>query len=234
MSTRNRFDKGGSGGTGLRGGFQRAARLLCLALVLPCKALAASQPPPGFELSHTEESAAGGLVAEHYFCESNLLEQIWITVKGGSTNRALLFEHGRHANVLFSPDEKWLVVNDYFGSDSAEPILFRRIKGTRFSRVKEVDFGQLIWKAVSAAQGVRQTMDFDHRYSQADQWLGADTILLRAWGHHSGEYWLEPWFCLYDLKTGRVHFDLAKLNRGAFQKVKKPPPPPAKPKSPGK
>ncbi len=203
-------------------GLRSVAKALGFALLIAAFLTQASagQPPREFKLSHEEHSIGGSFVAEHYVRDSNEVRRIWIAAGENSTNRAFLFEHGRSATVLFSPDEKWLVVNNYEGSTDASPILFRQKRGVRYEPFKGIDLSAIVWKAAAADQGFPGKTDFDHRYSEVVCWLGPHTVLLRAWGHHSGDHGnhsLKDWFCLYDIRQRKIFFDLKLLSKGAFQ-----------------
>ncbi len=151
---------------------------------------------------------------------TNGLHQIWISDFHDPTHRVLQYEYERAATVCVSPDEKWLVVNDYAGSNTAHPILFRRNRGIQFSPLKDVDLEKIAWDAAAVNQGFPASQVFDHQYSEVLCWLGdSGKVIIRAWGYYSGEYSLDEWFCIYDVNSGKVSFDLSNINAGSYRVI---------------
>lgn len=123
--------------------------------------------------------------------------------------------------VCISPDEKWLVVNDYCGSNEATPVLFRRTRGISYARVKDVDLDDVAWEAAARNQGFSASEVFDHRYSEVLCWLGeSGKLIIHAWGYYGGVRSLDDWFCIYDVKNRTVSSDLSSVNAGVYRLLK--------------
>jgi hypothetical protein len=71
--------------------------------------------------------------------------QLWIRSTRDPNAGTLLYEYARNAAVLFSPDERWLVVNDGAGSNVADVHLFRRVRGIKFVEVQKARVTEQAW-----------------------------------------------------------------------------------------
>ena len=190
---------------------------------MPLTCAVAGQPDTHYILTDTEKSPSRTFQIEYYENTNNATAQIWTAMKGRPANKSLLFElHGdpEAVTVLVSEDDKWLALNHRAGSDLRRPILFRKVSGWRFQKVKDINLESVAWSAAATNQGFSAKTAFDHSYSEAICWLGdSHSLVLRAWGYQSGEYGLDDWFCVYSVETKKTSFDLSVLNRRAFHSV---------------
>lgn len=194
-------------------------RMLTITVLLPVLSWAA-QPPKTFTLASTERSPRCTLTVEYYLNETNGCRQLWISDYHNPRNRVLLYDYDRSATVCFSPDEKWLVVNDYCGSSEAASVLFRRAKGILFERVKDLDLDSIAWSAAAREQRFSPSDVFDHQYSEVLCWLGeSGKLVIHAWGYYGGVRSLDDWFCIFDVTTRKVSFDLSSVNAGSYRKL---------------
>ena len=70
----------------------------------------------------------------------------------------------------------------------------------------------------AANQGFSKSEVFDHQYSEVLCWLeDSDQLILHAWGHYGGERSLHDWFCIYNVRTGKVSYDLSSFNVGSYR-----------------
>jgi len=190
--------------------------ILTIAILLPLLNYGA-QPPKTFKLVNTERSPRWTFRVEYYEATNGCC-QIWISDYHNKTKRAFLYDYERSATVCFSEDEKYLVVNDYCGSSEASPFLFRRTKGPAYEKVKNADLESVAWETAARNQGFSKSDVFDHRYSEVPCWLGeSNKLLIHAWGYSGGERSLNDWFCIYDVKTKKVSFDLSLVNAGSYK-----------------
>ena len=173
------------------------------------------------KLQQTELSPAGDIVVEHYFNSDDYQREVWLAPVGRLSERALLYRHGRSIEVLFSPDEAWLIVNDFATSNEAEPYLFRRGRGVEYRLEMQADIAGKVWRLVGTQHPVVLGTDFGHRYVQVMRWASdSRAFLVAAFGHldriekHMA---LEPWLCVFTIDGMRVTLDLASMNRGALQ-----------------
>jgi hypothetical protein len=213
----------GSPLAGLRWRYLGALLRLATALLVAALTAGAVEPPRGFERAETELSPRGTFTIEYYGHPQRYTYQVWLSSYANPTNRALLFAHDRSVAVLVSDDERWLLINNFSGSDTAEPLLFRRTSPIRYAPVGGIDLERKLWNAAAEQLGFPKDAMFDHRYAAAVCWMGeTHKLLMRVWGHQSGEYYVTEWFCIYDADRDEISFDLAAANRGAFQRVKQP------------
>jgi hypothetical protein len=73
--------------------------------------LFAAEPSTGMKLQQTELSPQGDIVVEHYFNGENYQREIWLAPVRRPSDRVLLYAHGRSADVLFSPNQQWLMIS---------------------------------------------------------------------------------------------------------------------------
>ena len=95
-------------------------------LILTALLVAAS--PAGGKLFQRDRSPSGRIIAEHVIFEPHHpgweapLDRFRCAMH--KTPPRLLFEHHRGAGILFSPDGKWIAINDYRFSDEADSCYF--------------------------------------------------------------------------------------------------------------
>jgi hypothetical protein len=189
---------------------------------MPLACAVAGQPDTRYMLIGTEKSPSRTFQIEYYENTNNSTAQIWTAMNGRPANKSLLFEYGdpEAVTVLVSEDDKWLVLNHRAGSNLTRPILFRKVSGWRFQKVKDINLENVVWSAAATNQGFSAKTGFDHSYSEAVCWLGdSHSLVLRAWGYQSGEYALDHWFCISSVETKKTTFDLSALNKRTFHSV---------------
>jgi hypothetical protein len=200
---------------------------VCLPFLLFGLLAAAS---PSGKLFHIDKSPSGAILAEHFIFEARdprsdaPLRQIWLRDTQGKDAPTLLFEHSRGADVLFSPNENWIVINNYFDSGNTEVRLFQKTKGLKYQEMKKADATQKCWALLDRTVGRSVSKDLDHSYIRAIQWAAdSRAVLLVAWGHLSGEpVQVNDWLCVFDIERLRASTDMRIMNRGAVQDTRKP------------
>jgi hypothetical protein len=103
---------------------------------------------------------------------------------------------GKGASASFSPDEQWLLVNDYVVVHSCEPRLYRHIAGARFEPLASMDVTQQISDYLKGG-------DLDPEMVSLEDWASDSSgFTLSAKGEHVHGRW--P-YCqvLYSLAQGR-------------------------------
>lgn len=196
---------------------QRKMRLLpvLLWLMLPAFSFAGG-PSAELELERTQESPRYDILVEHYASDDGRRE-IWLAPKKSPSDRVLLYTHGRYAEVLMSPDEQWLVINDYAGSDIAHVLLFKRGQGISFSEVKGAEIGQKTWRFFAGQNRLIKSPDYHHMYVEGIRWASnSKALLVSIWGHSDGKNYLDPWLCVFKIDSLRASLDLRLMNRDAF------------------
>lgn len=196
-------------------------RLLVLVLMtlLPAR-LVAREPLPGMKLENTERSPLGDILVEHYFNSDNYRREVWLAPTGQSSDRVLLLTHGRSVEVLFSPDQQWLIVNNFPSSTDAAPYLFQRGHDLHYKAVENANISEKTWDLVGKQYPIVLTRDFGHRYVQVLRWANdSGSFLVAAFGHLDSsvkQSTLDPWLCVFTIDGLRVSLDLDLMNRGAL------------------
>jgi hypothetical protein len=154
--------------------------------------------------------------------EGEDMHQIWLVDTKNPKERRALYDYQRSATVQFSPDEKWLIVNDQVSSGMAEVTLFERKETLRYSQ-SDLDLNEALWaffyKQIDGKSGIKfgraeGQYSLDHSYLSSELWsAGSDAILFSISGHAGGQLWARTWYCVYDLTKKEVTLDLGVLNR---------------------
>jgi hypothetical protein len=177
-------------------------------------------------LERSEESPLGDIIVKHHENDTRDDEhsrEIWLVSKAEPKNRFLLFSHGRSAEVLFSPNEQLLVINDYLGSNASDVRLFKRTKGLMFVEVRNAKIFDKARALLLSKYPIIRKLDFGHSYIKAEMWSAhSDAILLSLFGHadtvYDKKYYsLEPWLCVFDVSTMKVSVDLELMNKNVLK-----------------
>jgi len=159
-------------------------------------------------------------MAVEYYVNDEHEHEIWLAAKNKPSDRELLYKFERGADVLISPDEQWLVVNDHMTSDESEVVLFKRGQGISFAEAKGAQIGPKAWNLFAKENQLAKPPGYDHQYVEAIQWSSnSRTFLLSISGHGGegdGKYHLDPWFCVYDVTTRQPTLNFKLMNQDAF------------------
>ncbi len=155
----------------------------------------------------TNRSPSGNIVAEHYFTLPDELRRIFLRETGSNSKPILLVSYNRDAQVLFSPDEKWLILNDNPGSNISEVRLFKRIRGLHYQEVTDAALHAKVWELFDLRHMPHNEVDYLHSYTYAICWgptsdkllieIRADGLLLRD----KLVVQFGPWRCVYNIKS---------------------------------
>jgi hypothetical protein len=153
--------------------------------------------------------------------------EIWLVDAKKHKQKKLLYTYHRAADVLFSPNEKWLLVDDHVGSNSSETHLFEHVSGVEY-RKSDLDPEEAVWRFFFEQMKLQRDPkkgplakdydEMDHFYIHSVRWsTDSDAILFSLDGHNSGDPrpWAEGWLCVYDLRNQKVTLDLNVFNRNA-------------------
>jgi hypothetical protein len=91
--------------------------------------------------------------------------------------RRKLFEYGRHIEILWNPDSKSFVLNDYGGSDYSEC----RIMSVD-EKANSIDVWDAITKGITTKEQ-RNLLENHHVYIAAKEWISPDTLKVKVWGY---------------------------------------------------
>jgi hypothetical protein len=101
-----------------------------------------------------------------------------LTITDEATNKARrLYVYDRSVSIVWSPDSRHLILNDFAGSDYTDNYIY----DTAMARVV-LDIRRRITVGLTGVERRRMTAN-DHVYSSGYKWLGDDTIGVLAYGH---------------------------------------------------
>ncbi|MEO5359404.1 MAG: hypothetical protein H7843_03025 [Nitrospirota bacterium] len=163
-------------------------------------------------------SPEGNIIVRHYgeSIDDNSAD-IWLYSAKHPSKRAMLYSYDGDANVLFSHNEKWLVLNHRYGSDGTNAILFKKIKGLKYEQITSLN--DFVWDLFKKTHKQYKIPEFDHSYTYAVFWSSdSKSVMLRTYGHDDlSPTMLDPWFCIYDVTTGKMSLDFNRVfNRDTY------------------
>lgn len=184
---------------------------LFLSAALATATLHAADTPFFDKVVANDYSPQRDVLVEHYF-EREGTDQIWLVSSADPAKRHLLFTHERNAEVLFSDNEEWLVINDHFLSNESRLLLYRRKQFLEYEQV--ADLSEAAWQFFDQSNAVK-THHFDHSYVEALRWADNDppTLLLSLDGHEDERNHTGEWYCLYDVRAKKFTTDFSAHNR---------------------
>lgn len=162
----------------------------------------------------TELSPSGNIRVEHrcnYAPRTATLNiEIWLAERQSPTNTFLLFSSPHPSEVKFSPNEKWLVVNENAHSSPSAPILFRKLSGIKYAEVKEAQISKRVWEKAEKVFG-NSTKKRERYQSEVHCWSkDSSAFVVDVWDNRSGSM---PWACVFDLDTFSVSRDATLLDK---------------------
>ncbi|MBF0459079.1 MAG: hypothetical protein HQK99_14410 [Nitrospirae bacterium] len=83
-------------------------------------------------------SPEGNIIVRHIVDVKKGDLEIWLYSSKNPSKGELLRSYEIDADVLFSYDETWLVLNDRYGSTDTDPILFKRVKGLKYEEIENL------------------------------------------------------------------------------------------------
>jgi hypothetical protein len=113
------------------------------------------------------------------FCSTQTNERQLVVVlrdiKSGASRT--LYTYDRAATMVWSPDSRWIAINDFAGSDYTNNVVFSIDPGTQ-----PIDLKQRLLESTPK----QRIFGSDHLYLSATEWKSVGEIQLLAWGHDSG------------------------------------------------
>ena len=107
--------------------------------------------------------------------------EIWVRSTEAPGKEALLFEYGRDANVLWSPDSTMVAITHAATSTDSFVFVFRVVSLTMFEEVKEV--AQFLDTTFFNNRNIKA----DHRYAEVVSWSqDSKSLLVALSGHGDG------------------------------------------------
>ncbi len=185
---------------------------LALLLFTSCLVAAPEPKPFGSWISPT-----GALKVEAFFVNADSPRTAYLFDPAKPNNRQVLCTFERSAEFLFSPDGKWIAMNDQLGSNVTEIRLFMRNHGLKFEETK-IDPSGPAWKLLRDKHKVSCPDGFDHGYATVVLWsTDSKAILVSITGYGGSHHRVDNWVCAYDLRSNSATLDLALMNRETVQ-----------------
>ncbi|MGB8356497.1 MAG: hypothetical protein WCD79_21540 [Chthoniobacteraceae bacterium] len=115
-----------------------------------------------------------------------------------------IFTYPRFAEVYFSPDERYLIIDNRNGSDSREcVVLSRSDKPPFFVNAHKID--EVCWKLFWSQHKISGKILYDHRSTYFCEWLDNSHFVVDLQGNHffpdpGAKKWSLDggWRCVYD------------------------------------
>lgn len=173
-------------------------------------AVAAETPLPG-TLERVEHSPRGDLRVEYRRLDAEA--SVWLIPEADESRRRLLYKFQRKADVLFSPDQKWLLITDQPTNRGGGTQLYRRTRDD--DNLYEVPanmecsrepIGNLAWRFYLGKAGLPSSADRNHISIDSVRWQpDSSSFVLRVASAGSDGTDTVPvaWLCRYDLGTQR-------------------------------
>ena len=155
-------------------------------------------------LWHSEKSPNGDI--QVVFVRNDSLEQqeILLTETKNPKNKYMLYTFNRHVTVNFSPDEQWIAVNDFVGSNISNIELFKRT-GVLHYRNIDANVDGKAWSLYSSITGSEGIPTYFHRYSEFVKWTeNSSSFQLKIWAYDESVHNVNDWFCNFDVNTLEV------------------------------
>lgn len=159
---------------------RRRAILLLAVLILIRMAPAVAQRLTTKPISFPEHSQAvspsGRYLITAVDSDSEPHHTIFLNDRRLKTRR-VLFSYGRGIEILWNPDSKSFVLNDYAGSDYSE---------CRIISVDEKAESINVWDKIvkdATAKEKRSLIENHHVYIAAKEWIGSKTLKVKVWGY---------------------------------------------------
>jgi len=143
--------------------------------------------------------------------ETREAQEVWLVSSKNPKNRQLLYTYYRDVEVIFSDDEKWLVVNDQPVSNVSQVFLFRQQKKLQYEPTEDIT--DRAWQFAASKMGRKKRPALDHEYAQGIRWTDGHTLLVCLQGDADRNISINQWLCFYDVATRTFSTDLDKLNQ---------------------
>jgi len=123
-------------------------------------------------------SPDGNYRVSSVFCSDQTREREFALVLRNlqSGEHRILYTFNRDATALWSPDSRWIAINDYAGSDYTNNMVVSIERGTQPIDLK---------KKLLQSEPKQNILKSDHLYLTASEWKSEGEIELLAYGHDS-------------------------------------------------
>jgi hypothetical protein len=119
-----------------------------------------------------------------------------------------------HVRLTFSPDEQWLVMTTGMRDSLKNHLrLFKRRKGLAFVEMRDTDLGTDLKAMMLKQSGEKKLMNFKGTIDTTIWSTDSAAFLICVTGEADAgteNMYANPWFCVYEVATGKIGFDLSK------------------------
>jgi hypothetical protein len=175
-----------------------------------------AEPSKGKQLLRSETSPSGRMIVEYYALGQEANE-IWLRPQRSTSAAAPLYKYRRDASVLFAPNESWLALTDYIGSNVSDVVLFKRTSDGRYLQASRADVSEKVIRLLRKEYPATKKLSMGTFHIQGIRWSANSKFLLLTVSAlaDSGER-LDSWLCLYDVEKLQATSDLSSINQGVF------------------
>jgi hypothetical protein len=167
---------------------------------------------PSGEIIKKWQSPTRSIEAVVFFEDIYTSRKIYLHKFNDDVNWVLLCEYERDAEIIFSPNEEWIAMNDYMVSNIASIRMFKRKSQLQYEETK-MDPSTACWAFFHNKTKLPYPENLDHIYSEVLRWSpDSKTILINLYGHE-GNKEVRDWLCVYSLETGKASLKLSLMNR---------------------
>lgn len=189
-------------------------RYLCLVVGLSCAIVLAAHAQTHRESMGEWQSPSGQLAAEAFHEKDG--SRSLVVRRNGSRDEATILTFERSIDVIFSPNDQWIAVNDAFGSTDTIARVFRRSENFKFVESKKGLVDDAAWRLVRTLYRAPVPSGLTHRYSEIVAFSADSTkVLVKLHGHEDGDTYVDDWFCVVNLLSEQASLDLSAFDRPA-------------------
>ncbi len=184
-------------------------------------AMSAGAPTPTFGSQEAVGCSSSGQL--HYDLRGHPHEhgvEVWLRVEESVEEDAIKLcdtQGWGNLRMHFSPDDRWLLVQDGGPSLGIHLRLFRRAgegMGASYQELEDVDLGSQVERLALQQAGWPDEPRLHHRYARCLAWAAdSKSALIRVGGYGGGCQ--IKWVGVYEVGTGQFHTDLGRFNGGA-------------------
>ena len=145
-------------------------------------------------------------------------KEIWVyrDNETGRANKMCTTPGWGNLRLFFSPDDRWIIVQDGGSSLGVSLRLFHREGEHTYTERDKENIDDKTEAAALKSDGFGGKEISDHRYAECLDWSADSRYVLvrvRGKGSDGTNNVVFSWMCVYDLDTGKVGTDLSKINQ---------------------
>lgn len=169
------------------------------------------------EVMDSKLSPKGDIELQYTGNDSCICMDVWLVSKKDSTQKFMLDSAiTLGTKYFFSPNEKWIAANYEALSNLREILLYKRIRGIKFSRVDNINIFEKACAFLSKEKHLPYIPQFGHECAQIIKWLpSSESFLVRidGWDNDHGIS-VKDWTYIFNVNTFSISID--KNNHGSI------------------